>query len=34
MEEAGIEDLVVVNDGRPIQDIAAAILSDLGWLKS
>jgi gluconate kinase len=34
MDEARVEDLVVVNDGRPIQDIAAAIVSDLGWLKS
>jgi hypothetical protein len=30
MEEARVEVLLVVNDGGPIQDIAAAIPSDLG----
>jgi adenylylsulfate kinase-like enzyme len=31
MEEARVEDLVVVNDGRPIQDIAANVLREVGW---
>jgi adenylylsulfate kinase-like enzyme len=32
MEEARIEDLMVVNDGRPVQDIAADVLREVGWL--
>jgi len=31
MEEAGIEDLVVENDGRALREVAADVLRRIGW---
>lgn len=31
LDAAGVEDFVVVNDGRPVRDVAEETMSTLGW---